>query len=104
MDIIPDKRKLVGLVEQAHKGELCLPDFQRSFVWERDEVADLLRSLLTLTAALRCRAASLRFCPYLPEQRAYSCSSRERSCSSVFSRTHSTAPGVLSHSVRALAK
>jgi len=46
MDIIPDKRKLVGLVEQAKDGKLCLPDFQRDFVWRRDEVAELLRSVL----------------------------------------------------------
>lgn len=46
MEIIPDKRKLIGLVEQAQSGELCLPDFQRNFVWRRDEVADLLRSIL----------------------------------------------------------
>lgn len=46
MELIPDKRKLVGLVEQAHEGKLCLPEFQREFVWRRDEVADLLRSIL----------------------------------------------------------
>lgn len=46
MDIIPDKRKLVGLVEQAYQGKLCLPNFQRSFVWPRDEVSDLLRSVI----------------------------------------------------------
>lgn len=46
MDIIPDKRKLVGLVEQAYEGKLCLPNFQRDFVWPRDQVADLLRSIL----------------------------------------------------------
>src|SRR5438552_12370224 len=45
-EIIPDKRKMVGLVEQAHEGKLCLPNFQRDFVWRRDEVADLLRSIL----------------------------------------------------------
>jgi hypothetical protein len=32
MEIIPDKRKVVGLVEQAYKGEICLPNFQRDFV------------------------------------------------------------------------
>jgi len=32
MEIIPDKRKLVGLVEQAYEGKICLPDFQRDFV------------------------------------------------------------------------
>ncbi|MGD0919121.1 MAG: DUF262 domain-containing protein [Thermodesulfobacteriota bacterium] len=46
MEIMPDKRKLVGLVEQTKDGKLCLPDFQRDFVWRRDEVADLLRSVL----------------------------------------------------------
>lgn len=46
MEIIPDKRKLVGLVEQAQEGKLCLPNFQRDFVWSRDEVADLIRSVL----------------------------------------------------------
>ena len=46
MDIIPDKRKVIGLVENANTGKLCLPNFQRDFVWKRDEVADLLRSML----------------------------------------------------------
>lgn len=46
MEIIPDKRKLVGLVEHAYEGKLCLPNFQRDFVWPREGVADLLRSLL----------------------------------------------------------
>lgn len=45
-EIIPDKRKLVSLVEQAYEGRLSLPDFQRDFVWTREEVADLLRSVL----------------------------------------------------------
>lgn len=46
MDIIPDKRKVVGLVEQAHAGKICLPNFQRDFVWPREEVADLVRSIV----------------------------------------------------------
>ena len=46
MDIIPDKRKVVGLVEQALRGDICLPNFQRDFVWTRDEVGDLVRSIL----------------------------------------------------------
>jgi hypothetical protein len=46
VEIIPDKRRLVGLVEQAHQGKLCLPNFQRDFVWTREEVADLVRSIL----------------------------------------------------------
>ena len=46
MEIFPDKRKLVGLVEQAHEGKLCLPEFQRDFVWTREGVADLIRSVV----------------------------------------------------------
>jgi hypothetical protein len=46
MEIIPDKRKVVGLVEQAIEGKICLPDFQRDFVWTREEVADLVRSIV----------------------------------------------------------
>lgn len=70
MEIIPDKRKLVGLVEQAQRGELCLPDFQRSFVWERDQVADLLRSVLRryfvgTLLLLRCDPRNPPFAPLL---------------------------------------
>lgn len=46
MQITPATRKLVRLVEQAHQGELCLPEFQRDFVWPREQVADLVRSML----------------------------------------------------------
>lgn len=45
-EILPAKRKLISLVEAAHEGRVCLPQFQRDFVWHRDEVADLLRSIL----------------------------------------------------------
>src|SRR3954470_21367602 len=46
MEIIPDKRKVVGLVEAAYEGKICLPNFQRDFVWTREEVADLVRSIV----------------------------------------------------------
>src|SRR5439155_1827603 len=46
MEIIPDKRKVVGLIEQAYEGKICLPNFQRDFVWTRAEVADLVRSII----------------------------------------------------------
>jgi hypothetical protein len=46
MEIFPDKRNLVGLVGQAHEGKLCLPNFQRDFIWTREEVADLIRSIV----------------------------------------------------------
>ena len=46
MELFPDKRNLVNIIEQARKGAVCLPEFQREFVWKREEVADLLRSIL----------------------------------------------------------
>jgi hypothetical protein len=68
MDIIPDKRKVVGLVEQAHRGEICLPNFQRDFVWTRDEVADLVRSIVRgyfigSLLLLRCDKSKPPFAP-----------------------------------------
>jgi len=42
VEIIPDKRRVVGFVGQSARGELCLPNFQRDFIWTRDEVADLI--------------------------------------------------------------
>ena len=46
LELTPDKRKAVGLVEQARDGRICIPNFQREFIWTRDEVADLVRSIL----------------------------------------------------------
>jgi hypothetical protein len=46
VEIIPDKRRVVGLVEQAYEGKICLPNFQRDFIWTREEVADLVRSIV----------------------------------------------------------
>lgn len=68
MEIIPDKRKLVGLVEQAQDGKLCLPNFQRDFVWRRGEVADLLRSIVRRyfigsLLLLRCDSHNPPFAP-----------------------------------------
>ena len=75
MEIIPDKRRVVGLVEQAHEGKICLPNFQRDFVWTREEVADLVRSIVRgyfigSLLLLRCDPAQPTVCPDL--------SSRER--------------------------
>lgn len=68
MEIIPDKRKVVELVEEAHKGNICLPNFQRDFVWKREEVADLVRSIVRgyfigSLLLLRCDAGSPPFAP-----------------------------------------
>jgi hypothetical protein len=68
MEIIPDKRKVVGLVEQAVDGKICLPNFQRDFVWSREEVADLVRSIVRgyfigSLLLLRCDPAKPPFAP-----------------------------------------
>jgi hypothetical protein len=59
--MFPDKRKLIGLVEQAYQGKICLPDFQRDFVWTREGVADLLRSVLrAITLGRFCCCGAIR--------------------------------------------
>lgn len=68
MEIIPDKRKVVGLVDQACEGKICLPNFQRDFVWTREEVADLVRSVIRgyfigSLLLLRCDANNPPFAP-----------------------------------------
>src|SRR5665213_504737 len=68
MEIIPDKRKVIGLIEQAHEGKICLPNFQRDFVWTREEVADLVRSIVRgyfigSLLLLRCDPAQPPFAP-----------------------------------------
>ncbi len=45
MELITDKKALIALVEDASKGQIALPQFQRNFVWGREDIADLLRSL-----------------------------------------------------------
>lgn len=68
MEIIPDKRKVTGLIEAAHEGKICLPNFQRDFVWTREEVADLVRSIIRgyfigSLLLLRCDANNPPFAP-----------------------------------------
>ena len=68
MEIIPDKRRIVGLVEQGHEGKICLPNFQRDFVWSREEVADLVRSIVRgyfigSLLLLRCEPNNPPFAP-----------------------------------------
>jgi hypothetical protein len=68
MEIFPDKRQLIGLVEQAYEGKICLPNFQRDFVWTREEVADLMRSIIRgyfigSLLLLRCETSNPPFAP-----------------------------------------
>jgi len=44
METVP--KKLLEIVEMVYNGSVRLPQFQRSFVWTRQEVAELLISLL----------------------------------------------------------
>ena len=45
-DIDHGEKKILGLVEQAYKGEVVLPDFQRNFVWDRKSIEEFIESLL----------------------------------------------------------
>ncbi len=45
MEVTPDKKKLMALVEMAISGDLALPEFQRNFVWSIPDVIDLLLSI-----------------------------------------------------------
>lgn len=42
----PSKDKLIELVHDARKGEVVLPEFQRSFIWDRQSIEELLVSIL----------------------------------------------------------
>ena len=41
-----NKNLLTDLVKKAYSGEVMLPDFQRNFVWSRQDVEELIKSLL----------------------------------------------------------
>lgn len=47
MDVFVDKKPLLDLVQSAQEGKVVLPEFQRDFVWPRDNIRDLLVSLLS---------------------------------------------------------
>jgi len=46
MDLEWTTKKLLELVRKAHKGEVMLPDFQRNFIWARNDIEELICSLL----------------------------------------------------------
>ncbi|MDI3541047.1 MAG: hypothetical protein PWP66_585 [Thermosediminibacterales bacterium] len=46
MELEWSKKKMLELVKKAYNGELMLPDFQRNFVWARNDIEELIRSLL----------------------------------------------------------
>jgi len=46
MELEWSKKKLLELVRKAYHGEVMLPDFQRNFVWARNDIEELICSLL----------------------------------------------------------
>jgi hypothetical protein len=38
--------KLLELINRAYNGEVMLPDFQRNFVWKREDIEELIKSIL----------------------------------------------------------
>ncbi len=46
MELEWSKKKLLELVKKAYDGEVMLPDFQRNFVWARNNIEELICSLL----------------------------------------------------------
>lgn len=46
LHLTTDKKKLTDLVSESGAGTLALPQFQRNFVWSRDKIEDLIRSLV----------------------------------------------------------
>ncbi len=46
MDLGHRKENLLKLVNEAYSGEVLLPDFQRNFVWTRNDIEELIKSLL----------------------------------------------------------
>jgi hypothetical protein len=49
MELGQSSKKLIELVRRSYEGEVMLPDFQRNFVWTRQDVEELIKSLLENT-------------------------------------------------------
>ena len=46
MELSHVPRNLLDLVKKAYEGEVALPDFQRNFVWTRQDIEELIKSIL----------------------------------------------------------
>ncbi|MBC7195049.1 MAG: DUF262 domain-containing protein, partial [Caldisericia bacterium] len=46
MEIDHGTEKILDLVRKAYEGKVMLPDFQRNFVWERQNIEEFIESLL----------------------------------------------------------
>lgn len=47
MDVAVDKKPILDLIKSAQEGKVVLPEFQRDFVWPREDIRDLLVSILS---------------------------------------------------------
>jgi len=47
MEVTPVTKPLIELVKKAETGEIVLPEFQRDFVWTRDNIKNYLASILS---------------------------------------------------------
>jgi len=45
--LLPNRARLLHLIEGVYEGEIVLPEFQRSFVWSNQDIRDLLVSILS---------------------------------------------------------
>ncbi len=41
-----DTEEIKDIIKKVSKGEICVPDFQRDFVWTRQDVEELIKSIL----------------------------------------------------------
>lgn len=46
MELSQGNKSLIDLAKGAYRGEIMLPDFQRNFVWARQDIEELIKSLL----------------------------------------------------------
>lgn len=46
MKTTPDREELINLIDDARRGKIVLPQFQRNFVWSASEITDLLVSIM----------------------------------------------------------
>ncbi|RQW77760.1 MAG: DUF262 domain-containing protein, partial [Methanothrix sp.] len=46
VDVTPVSKSLISFIQPIDDGEIVLPDFQRPFVWMRDDIKDFLVSIL----------------------------------------------------------
>lgn len=46
MELEWSEKNMLGLIKKAFDGEVMLPDFQRNFIWARNDIEELIKSLI----------------------------------------------------------